>query len=74
MTRERQRRGASLVTVSAAVGITNGTLSRIERGIQIPKRPQARALFKYYGGRLTLGQCYEPTHEPPAAARKRARK
>jgi transcriptional regulator with XRE-family HTH domain len=71
MTAARNKRGLSLVAVAAAVGTTDGNLSRIERGIQTPMRAQARALYRFFDGALTLGQCYDPCFAQPTGKRRR---
>jgi transcriptional regulator with XRE-family HTH domain len=60
MTQIRKSRGESLAIVAAAVDTTPGNLSRVERGEQPPKRELARALYRYYGGAVPLGLCYDP--------------
>ena len=63
MTQLRKSRGLSLAEVALKVGTDDGNLSRVERGVQAPKRELARALFRFYGGAVPLGACYDPTFE-----------
>lgn len=58
---ERMRRGLSVREVAKAVGYDSSNLSRLELGQQTPPRNVARALYRYYGGRVTLGAIYDPT-------------
>lgn len=62
LTQIRKSRGLSLDDVAASVGTTAGTLSRVERGVQVPKQDLARALFDYFGGAVPLGAIYDPTY------------
>jgi transcriptional regulator with XRE-family HTH domain len=57
----RKSRGLSLAVVAAEVRTDPGNLSRVENGEQPPKRDLARSLYRYYGGAVPLGQCYDPT-------------
>lgn len=49
--------------VAAAIGINVASLSRIERGEQLPTRDLARRLFEHFDGDVDLGTIYDPTHE-----------
>lgn len=60
MTQHREKKGYSLDHVAAAVGTTGATLSRVERGVQVPKKELARALFVFYRHRVPLGAIYDP--------------
>lgn len=60
MTQIRKSRGLSLQEVARVVGTDQANLSRVEKGTQIPKRPLARALFKFYDGAVPLGAIYDP--------------
>jgi len=62
LTQIRKSRGLSLDDVAAKVGTTAGTLSRVERGEQTPKRDLARALFDFFGGAVPLGAVYDAEH------------
>lgn len=54
MTQTRKSRGLSLEKVAAEVGTDQTNLSRIERGEQVPKPALACALYKYYGGVVSI--------------------
>lgn len=60
MTQIRKSRGLSLADVAREVGTDQANLSRVEKGAQMPKRPLARQLFKFYDGRVPLGAIYDP--------------
>lgn len=60
MTQIRKSRGLSLDVVAGAVGTDPTNLSRVEKGVQAPKRELARALFLYYDKRVPLGAIYDP--------------
>lgn len=57
---ERVRRGLSVKSVAAAVGYDPSNLSRLELGQQTPPRDVARALHRFYRGRVSLGDVYDP--------------
>lgn len=59
----RQKREQTLEDVAAAIGINVASLSRIERGEQLPTRDLARRLFEHFDGDVDLGTIYDPTHE-----------
>lgn len=60
LTQTRKGRGLSLDVVADAVGTDPTNLSRVEKGVQVPKRELARALFMFYNGRVPLGAIYDP--------------
>lgn len=60
MTQHRKARGLSLDAVATKVGTDQANLSRVEKGLQIPKRPLARALHRFYDGKIPLGAIYDP--------------
>ena len=60
MTQLRKERGLSLEAVAKVVGTNQANLWRIERGEQVPKRELARALHKFFGGRIPIGAIYDP--------------
>lgn len=60
LTQMRKERGLSLEVVAREVGTDQSNLSRIERGAQVPQRQLARALFRFYGGKVPLGAIYDP--------------
>lgn len=60
MTQMRRAQGLSLENVAREVGTDQANLSRIEKGQQIPKRPLARALHKFYDGKVPIGAIYDP--------------
>ena len=57
---ERVRRRLSVRFVASAVGYDPSNLSRLELGQQTPPREVARALHRFYGGRVALGDIYDP--------------
>jgi transcriptional regulator with XRE-family HTH domain len=62
LTQMRKERGLSLDAVAREVGTDQSNLSRIERGAQLPQRTLARALFKFYDGKVPLGAIYDPEY------------
>lgn len=56
----RKSRGLPLDKVAAACGTDPTNLSRVEKGTQVPKRELARALYRFYDGRIPLGAIYDP--------------
>lgn len=60
MTQMRKSRGLSLAALAEVVGADQATLSRVERGRQIPNRDLARALFRFYDGSIPIGAIYDP--------------
>lgn len=60
LTQMRKERGLSLDAVARKVGTDQSNLSRIERGVQLPQRSLARALFRFYDGKVPLGAIYDP--------------
>ena len=57
----------SVADVARATGINRSTIYRIESGEVTPSRTNARALFDYYKGRISLADIYDPEY----AARER---
>ena len=57
----RAKRGLTLSEVAAAVDTHVGNLTRIERGLQLPRRDLARRLHAFYRGRVRLANIYDPT-------------
>lgn len=69
ITQMRKSRGLPLDQVAKAVGTDPTNLSRVEKGTQVPKRDLARALFRFYDGRVPLGAIYDPEfHAQQSAA------
>lgn len=68
LTQTRKSRGLSLDQVAASVGTDPTNLSRVEKGAQVPKRELARALFRFYDGRVPLGAIYDPEFDPEQQA------
>jgi transcriptional regulator with XRE-family HTH domain len=62
LTQIRKSRGLSLDDVAGKVGTTAGTLSRVERGEQTPKKELARALHEFFGGAVPLGAVYDAAY------------
>lgn len=62
LTQVRKKRGLSLDEVAAKVGTSEATLSRIERGVQVPRRDLARAIYEYFDGKVALGAIYDPEY------------
>lgn len=60
LTQMRKSRGLSLKDLADVVGTDRTNLSRVERGLQIPSRQLARALYKFYDGAIELGEIYDP--------------
>lgn len=60
LTQMRKSRGLSLAQLAKEVGTDQSSLSRVERGLQIPNREVARNLYRFYDGSVTLGHCYDP--------------
>lgn len=56
----RKARGLSLEEVADKTGTDQANLSRIERGLQIPKRETARNLWRFYQGQVPVGAIYDP--------------
>lgn len=56
----RKARGLSLEEVAEKTGTDQANLSRIERGLQIPKRETARNLWHFYQGQVPVGAIYDP--------------
>lgn len=65
LTKARKHRGLFLEHVAEAVGTSVATLSKVERGVQIPKRELARALFEFFAGAVPLGAIYDAQYVPP---------
>lgn len=60
MAQVRRAKGASIVQVAATVGCDPSNLAKVESGLQIPRRPLARALYAFYGGAVPLDAIYDP--------------
>lgn len=56
----RKSKGLSLDAVAKIVGTDQANLSRIEKGLQTPKRELARSLFRFYDGAVPLDVIYDP--------------
>ncbi len=61
LTQLRKERGLSLAQVAEVVGTDQANLYRIENGTQVPKRELARALHKFYDGKIPIGAIYDPS-------------
>jgi DNA-binding XRE family transcriptional regulator len=59
---QAHRAGDSLRDVAPALGVSNVTLSRIERGVVSPSLPTARALARWLG--WTLEQVLDAAERP----------
>ena len=59
MTQLRKAQGHSLAQVAAVVGTDKANLYRVEKGQQTPKRELARALYRYYEGKVPLSAIYD---------------
>lgn len=57
---ERKRRGLSVRAVAEAIGYDPSNLSRLELGQHTPPRDVARALHKFYRGKVPLADVYDP--------------
>lgn len=60
MTQTRKSRGLSLEQVASEVGTDQANLSRVEKGLQVPKRELARRIFTFYQGAVPLAAIYDP--------------
>lgn len=60
LTQTRKAKGLSLEAVAKQIGTDQANLSRVERGLQTPKRELARKLFHYYRGKIPVGAIYDP--------------
>jgi DNA-binding XRE family transcriptional regulator len=58
----RLKRNQTLTDVADAIGVDVSSLSRIERGDQLPTRAVARKLFDHFCGSVELGAIYDPEH------------
>ena len=58
----RQMTGFSVRKLAGLVKTNVASLSKIERGLIAPRKPVARALYEFYGGSVSLGEIYDPTH------------
>lgn len=71
LTNARKSRRLSLEGVAQHVGTDQANLSRIEKGVQTPKRELARRLFEFYDRQVPLAAIYDPlfpdAQERPAA-------
>jgi transcriptional regulator with XRE-family HTH domain len=56
----RKAKGLSLEAVASRTGTDQANLSRVERGLQTPKRSLARRLFRFYRGQVPAGAIYDP--------------
>lgn len=56
----REALGLSQYRVAKDTGIPRSTFRRIERGINVPSREHARALFAYYDKQVDLSRIYDP--------------
>ncbi len=58
--RARRQSGKTVGQICDVVGCSPMTLFRVEDGAVTPKRPLARALFRYYRGDVPLVHIYDP--------------
>ena len=56
----REARGFTQAEVAAAVDIDQGTLSKLEAGLHIPRKDHALALAKYFGSAISIEQIICP--------------
>ena len=65
----RERRGLTIQEVAIAIESDVGNLSRIERGLQVPTKPQVERLVEFFGGDVSETQIIWPERfsEAPAA-------
>jgi len=61
LTEARRQRGWTIERVAAQVGLHGTTVARIERGLLLPSRQHARALYDLFEGDVALGSIYDPT-------------
>ena len=50
----------TVADVARSTGINRSTIYRIEAGEVAPTRSNARALFEYYRGRVSIADIYDP--------------
>lgn len=55
----RQALDMSMREAAAEVGVSPSTWSRVENGVQTPKRSLARKIYRYLNGMVTLGEVYD---------------
>lgn len=58
--RVRERRGETLTQVANALGVNQGNLSRIERGVHPPSKQLAIRLARHFRGEITEDQIIFP--------------
>ena len=58
--RARAKSGKTADEICHATGCTRPTLYRVEAGEVTPKRPLARALFRFYNGEVPIAHIYDP--------------
>jgi DNA-binding XRE family transcriptional regulator len=68
----RRESGLTAKVVAAAAGLDRVTLYRIEDGTQHPRRDNARRLFRFFAGRVSLAAIYDPEFAAIEAAGNRA--
>lgn len=55
----RRDLGLSVREAAAEINVSPSTWSRVENGVQTPKRKLARKIFRYLNGAVTLGEVYD---------------
>ncbi len=65
LTQAREVFGWTLVEVGDTLGSNSASISRIERAVQMGRRPLYRKLFEFYGGVIPLGDIYDPYYKDP---------
>ncbi len=58
----REKRKLSVTALCKKLGTHPQNYYRIERGEQVPKRELARDIHKFFGGRVSLSEIYDPEY------------
>ncbi len=58
----REGRKLSVTDLCTELGTHPQNYYRIERGEQTPKRDLARAIYKFFGGSVSLAEIYDPEY------------
>ena len=65
LTQAREVFGWTLVEVGDTLGSNSASISRIERAVQMGRRPLYRKLYEFYGTVVPLGDIYDPYYNHP---------
>jgi len=58
----REKRKLSVTDLCAELGTHPQNYYRIERGEQVPKRDLARDIHRFFGGKVSLSEIYDPEY------------